>query len=214
MEEGQPGRPPGDSAREEERRRLLTAGHTRKPMHQVCEEAKQDQRDVGVCLITFTQSFAEKPTDKRVSFRKSEERKAPRKRTEQESARCKSPPLTTSPTFLVSAQEPFGQVPRGLGECTWPESQNWYHADCAPNPTVLPGSPSHCLWASASGSSPIPPVFPQVCLLQGVARHVLDTWAGVKDPLLQFARKFLMFHSSPGDSKSHCVNSMCVDVLC
>ena len=132
---------------------------------------------------------------------KSEERKAPRKRTpmgrqEQESARCKSPPLTTSPTFLASVQEPFGQVPRGLGECTWPESLDWYHANCAPNPTVLPGSLSHCLLASAPGLSPIPPVFPQVCSLQGIARHVLGTWAGVKDLLLRFARRFLTFHSS------------------
>ena len=34
-------------------------------------------------------------------------------------------------------------------------------------------------------------------LLQGVARHVLDTWAGVEDPLLQLARRSLTFHSSP-----------------
>ena len=40
-------------------------------------------------------------------------------------------------------------------------------------------------------------MFPQVCVLQGVARRVLDTWAGVKHPLLQFARRFLTFHSSP-----------------
>ena len=56
---------------------------------------------------------------------------------------------------------------------------------------------SHCLLVSSPGLSPIPPVFPQVCSLQGVARHVLDTWSCVKDPLLQFARRFLTFHSSP-----------------
>ena len=116
-------------------------------MHPVCEQPKQDERDVGVCLIAFIQGFAhqsrantevsssarprspparvpsqvqagalravsrspavgeapklsqlwgqhltnrhvalrgsnaEVPTGKKVSFRKSEERKAPRKRT-------------------------------------------------------------------------------------------------------------------------------------
>ena len=69
-------------------------------------------------------------------------------------------------------------------------------------PTILPGSPSHCLLASAPGSSPIPPVFPQVCSLQGVARHVLFTWAGVKDPSVTVCSQVSHVSLITGDKQS------------
>ena len=58
MEECQLGRHPGDSAREEERRRFLPAGHLQKQMQQECGHSKRDASDVGGCLTAFAQNSA------------------------------------------------------------------------------------------------------------------------------------------------------------
>ena len=41
------------------------------------------------------------------------------------------------------------------------------------------------------------PVFPCGCSLEGVARHLLGSWTGAKDHMLQLAHRFLSGHSSP-----------------
>ena len=55
MEECWPGRPPRDSAREEERRRLLPAGHTRNQMLRVDGRSSRVAKDGGGCPIVFTE---------------------------------------------------------------------------------------------------------------------------------------------------------------
>ena len=39
--------------------------------------------------------------------------------------------------------------------------------------------------------------FPVVAVLEGVARHLLGTWTGAKDHMLQLAHRFLAGESSP-----------------
>ena len=84
----------------------------------------------------------------------------------EESARCQSPPLTTCTTNCLEAQEPFGQVPRVSGECTWHESSVSNHVDYASTSPVLPGSASHCLSLTTPGAILVSPLFAPNCLLQ------------------------------------------------
>ena len=73
--------------------------------------------------------------------------------------------------------------------------------DCTGTSSVLLGSASHCLPLSTPGASPAFSVFLPNCLLQGVDRHVLDLWTGVRDPLLQVARRILTNYSSPATDR-------------
>ena len=58
----------------------------------------------------------------------------------------------------AEVQEPFGQVPRGLGECTWSESAMSNHVNYALTFSVLSGSAFHCLPLTTPGATPVPPV--------------------------------------------------------
>ena len=70
------------------------------------------------------------------------------------------------------------------------------HVDYASASSVSPGSASHCLPLTTHSAAPVSPVFAPSCLWQGVARHVLDLWTGMKDPLLQLTHRTLINHSS------------------
>ena len=64
-----------------------------------------------------------------------------------------------------------------------------------------PDSPRHFFSCSVPGDPPITRVLPPACLLLGVARHVLDAWADVRDPLLQLGCRVLTGHSSPATGR-------------
>ena len=120
----------------------------------------------------------------------------------EESARRQSPPLITWPTNCLEVQESFGQIPRDLDGCTWPESMMSNHVDCALTSSVLPDSASHCWPLTTPDATPVPHVFAPNCLLQGVARHVLDLWTDMKDPLFSLTHRILINHSSPMTDRS------------
>ena len=96
----------------------------------------------------------------------------------EESARCQSPPLTIFSTSCVEAQEPFGQVPRGSGECMWPESLKSNRVDCASTSSVSTDS--------ASLVSPCFKVLLDMCSICGLARKTLccSSLAGVSQSLI------------------------------
>ena len=124
----------------------------------------------------------EAPMDKRVSFRKSEERKALRHRAPWETGH----------------QELFGVTLRVLNDRTWPEFLDRNQVTILKTVPDAADSSSRCVPQLVPFVLLSCPVFPRGCsLVEGVARHLLGKWKGAKGRLLELAHRFLSGHSSP-----------------
>ena len=107
------------------------AGHPPGQLQQRCERVNMMRESCPVCdqphgrLLPFGRWHSEVQLHEYSLMKESAsgrakitEKSGTMERQESESARCESPPLSASSPVRVRLRKPFGQVPRGLGECS------------------------------------------------------------------------------------------------